>query len=208
MNQISGFNFCDSSLGCAHVFLLPAVLNILKKIDTKKLRIFDLGCGNGSVANALSKLGYEVIGVDPSVDGIQRAKKSFPHIKLEYGSSYDNLKKKYGQFPVLISLEVIEHVYAPRKHIHCIYSLLQPGGIGIISTPYHSYLKNLFLSLAGKMDDHFTALWDDGHIKFWSIKTLTKLLKESGFKDIHFLRVGRIPILAKSMIAIIRKPLI
>jgi 2-polyprenyl-3-methyl-5-hydroxy-6-metoxy-1,4-benzoquinol methylase len=54
MNQISGFNFCDSSLGCAHVFLLPAVLNILKKIDTKKLRIFDLGCGNGMLAKVVN----------------------------------------------------------------------------------------------------------------------------------------------------------
>jgi len=44
-----------------------------------------------------------------------------------------------------------------------------------------------------------------GHIKFWSVKTLACLLKGAGFKDISFLRVGRIPSLAKSMIAIARK---
>ena len=56
------------------------------------------------------------------------------------------------------------------------------------------------------MDRHFTALWDHGHIKFWSIETLTALLIEAGFRDIEFIRVGRIPQLAKSLIAVARKP--
>jgi len=55
------------------------------------------------------------------------------------------------------------------------------------------------------MDNHFTALWDHGHIKFWSFRTLRILLEEAGFKNISFHRVGRIPIIAKSMIAIGRK---
>ena len=57
----------------------------------------------------------------------------------------------------------------------------------------------------GKMDNHFTALWDYGHIKFWSFKTLRLLLEEAGFKEVTFQRVGRIPMLAKSMIAIAKK---
>lgn len=56
------------------------------------------------------------------------------------------------------------------------------------------------------MDSHFTALWDHGHIKFWSMRTLGKLLQEAGFVDVRFERVGRTPALAKSMIAVARKP--
>jgi 2-polyprenyl-6-hydroxyphenyl methylase/3-demethylubiquinone-9 3-methyltransferase len=56
------------------------------------------------------------------------------------------------------------------------------------------------------MDKHFTALWDHGHIKFWSMKTLSQLLEEAGFVDVRFVRVGRVPALAKSMIAVARKP--
>jgi 2-polyprenyl-6-hydroxyphenyl methylase/3-demethylubiquinone-9 3-methyltransferase len=55
------------------------------------------------------------------------------------------------------------------------------------------------------MDAHFTALWDNGHIKFWSQNTLKQLLLEAGFVDIRFNRVGRIGPLAKSMIAIAKK---
>jgi 2-polyprenyl-6-hydroxyphenyl methylase/3-demethylubiquinone-9 3-methyltransferase len=55
------------------------------------------------------------------------------------------------------------------------------------------------------MDQHFTALWDHGHIKFWSIQTLSTLLREAGFYELRFIRVGRVSPLAKSMIAIARK---
>lgn len=80
------------------------------------------------------------------------------------------------------------------------------GGVAVISTPYHGYWKNLAMAVTGKMDAHFTALWDHGHIKFWSMKTLRQLLEEAGLKVERFERVGRIPLLAKSMIAVARKP--
>jgi 2-polyprenyl-6-hydroxyphenyl methylase/3-demethylubiquinone-9 3-methyltransferase len=107
---------------------------------------------------------------------------------------------------MVLSLEVIEHVYAPRQFAKRIYDLLEPGGVAIISTPYNGYLKNLAIALLGETDRHYTVLWDNGHIKFWSVKTLGRLLAEAGFQDIKFLRVGRIPALAKSMIATARKP--
>lgn len=106
---------------------------------------------------------------------------------------------------MVISLEVVEHVYSPRDYARTLVSLLEPGGTAIVSTPYHGYFKNLAMAVTGKMDTHFTALWDHGHIKFWSIHTLSQLLTEAGLNDIQFFRVGRIPALAKSMIAIGRK---
>jgi len=63
----------------------------------------------------------------------------------------------------------------------------------------------LAMAATGKLDNHFTALWDNGHIKFWSFRTLGQLLTEAGFRSIAFRRVGRVPALAKSMIAIATK---
>ena len=74
------------------------------------------------------------------------------------------------------------------------------GGEIIISTPYHGYLKNLALALSGKLDAHFTALWDGGHIKFFSRNTLETLLVESGFEVTDFIGAGRWPYLWKSML--------
>ena len=189
--------------GCHHKYLVPEILRIIRGEGAK--RVFDLGCGNGFVADLLEKHGYDVTGVDPSDDGIRLARQYYPHLKLHKGSAYDDLAGTYGTYPIVISLEVVEHVYDPRSYSATLYSLVGDGGVAVISTPYHGYWKNLALALAGQMDRHYSPLWDHGHIKFWSIDTLRQLLREAGFKSIQFRRVGRIPSLAKSMIAMARK---
>ncbi len=206
--SISGYRYHNAANSHSHAYLLPTVEKILATHfqNRENKTLFDLGCGNGSVAAYFASRGYGVVGVDPSTDGIEQANKEFPQLQLRNGSAYDDLRKTYGTFAAVISLEVVEHVYAPRDFSSTLFNLVEPGGIAIVSTPYHGYVKNLVMAAAGKMDSHFTALWDHGHIKFWSCKTLGTLLSESGFRDIQFYRVGRLPVLAKSMIALAHKP--
>ena len=201
------YGYHAAGLGCSHDYLLPEVFEILdaRRNGQIQSRIFELGCGNGSVANALHQRGFVVQGIDYSESGIRVAREHYPHLKLDVGSAYDDLAGKYGQFPLLLSLEVVEHLFFPRQFAKAAFELLEDGGTAVISTPYHGYWKNLALALTGKMDAHFTALWDGGHIKFWSVETMASLLKEAGFEDIQFHRVGRIPALAKSMIVVARK---
>jgi 2-polyprenyl-6-hydroxyphenyl methylase/3-demethylubiquinone-9 3-methyltransferase len=170
------------------------------------MRIFDLGCGNGAVADVLKNAGYEVVGVDPSEEAIDFAAKAYPATQIFLGSAYDDLAGKFGTFPVVISLEVVEHLYYPKKFAATLFSLVEPGGLAVVSTPYNGYAKNLAIAALGGFDRHATALWDHGHIKFWSIKTLGELLRGAGFRNVEFSRVGRIPPLAKSMIAVARRP--
>jgi 2-polyprenyl-6-hydroxyphenyl methylase/3-demethylubiquinone-9 3-methyltransferase len=188
----------------ANRYLLNPVMGLLS--EERDRRVFDLGCGNGSVAGALMEAGYDVTGVDPSEEGVRQARQSHPGLNVHVGSAYDDLAETYGRFPVVISLEVVEHVYAPRKFAATLYDLVEPGGLALVSTPYHGYWKNLALAVSGRMDRHFTALWDHGHIKFWSMDTLGQLLAEAGFEPPRWRRVGRFQPLARSMIAITRKP--
>jgi len=196
-------DYRDVRHGHSHSYLLPTVDAALAELAPNT--VFDLGCGNGSTAKHLAAR-YTVAGIDASRSGIALANAAFPDLRLEVGSAYDDLATRYGQFDAVISLEVVEHLLNPKLYVQRMFALVRPGGGVIISTPYHGYFKNLMLALFGKMDRHFTALWDGGHIKFWSVRTLTILLKDAGFPDIEFKFVGRVPALAKSMIAIARRP--
>ncbi len=169
-------------------------------------KVFDMGCGNGAFMMELLNRGYDVMGVDPSVSGVELAKSASPQLQVFEGSTDEDLKERYGSFPLVVSLEVIEHVYRPRVFAARVFDLLLPGGVAIITTPFHGYLKNVALALAGKMDAHFTALWDYGHFKFFSISTLTTLLSEAGFSGITYEFAGRVYPFSKSMIAVARKP--
>ena len=75
----------------------------------------------------------------------------------------------------------------------------------IVTTPYHGYWKNLSLAVAGKLDRHFEVMDDGGHIKFFSVPTLSSLIQSQGFTDLKFTFYGRAPWLWKNMICHARK---
>jgi hypothetical protein len=75
----------------------------------------------------------------------------------------------------------------------------------LIGTPYHGYLKNLALAVTGRMDAHFSVLHDGGHIKFFSVKSLSQLMRAHAFDDLSFTFYGRAPWLWKNMICHARK---
>lgn len=174
----------------------------VKKLDGVR-SICDLGCGNGHISGRLAALGYQVIGVDASASGIQIARRAYPAVEFVHALIDRNLD--VGQFDLVISSDVIEHLYRPSDLLEATSSQLKPGGQVLLGTPYHGYLKNLVLAMTGKLDAHFSALHDGGHIKFFSVNTLSKLMRAHGFDDLSFTYYGRGPWLWKNMICHARK---
>jgi len=202
------YSFCDSRLSHTHAYLGGPVFDLIAE-ETKRRpirRVFELGCGNGSFAAELFERGFDVSAIDVSTSGIEQARTAFVGPRFEVASAYDDLALMYGKFDLVICLEVVEHLYSPRKWAWNLQNLLLPGGLAVVSTPYHGYLKNLALALAGKWDSHMNPLWDHGHIKLWSVSTLSALLKESGLRVESVKRVGRLPMFAKSMVVAARLP--
>ncbi len=186
----------------SHAYLLPIVSKFLKNTPAGAA-VLDLGCGNGTFLANFRNRQWKLYGSDFSPTGIEVARENFPDIQwflADASAPTGDILETAGQVDVIISTEVVEHLYDPRGFLANCNALLKPGGTIILSTPYHGYLKNLMLAITGKMDQHFTVLWDHGHVKFWSRKTLTQALNELGFKDVEFAGSGRLPYLWKSMV--------
>lgn len=200
MSEYKDYNWQNEQFTCAHSYLLPEIAKLLSGKET----ILDLGCGNGVLANYLIEKGYNVYGTDASQTGITIANRKNPGRFCIQNLATDLLPEELStiRFDTIISTEVIEHLYDPRKYVLFCKQVLKGKGRLILSTPYNGYLKYLALALVGGMDRHLTVLWDGGHIKFWSKKTLTLLLEEQGFKVTQFIGCGRFPYLWKSMILV------
>ena len=194
------YGFTDNELIPSHEYILPVLVKMLK---TERKTILDLGCGDGKIASFLLRNGFDVYGVDASETGISIANNKHPGKFFLQDFSYQKLPKQLEdvRFDIIISTEVIEHLYAPREFISLCKSILRRGRGGelILSTPYHGYLKNIILTLTGQLDKHLTVLWDGGHIKFWSRKKLTMILEEQIFRVVDFMGAGRVPFLWESM---------
>jgi 2-polyprenyl-3-methyl-5-hydroxy-6-metoxy-1,4-benzoquinol methylase len=176
---------------------------LLKLIDPEKNKcILDVGCGNGYLVNLLLSMGYKAYGIDASEKGIAIANQSNPGHFFVIDVSTNLLPEalKELEFDTLISTEVIEHLYDPAGFVEFCAGILNRGGEFVISTPYHGYLKNLTISLLNHWDKHWSPTWLGGHIKFWSKKTLSRLLIDKGFKIDSFKGCGRLPYFWMSMI--------
>jgi len=183
----------------AHDYLFPTVRDWLQEAGART--VLDLGCGNGALTAAFTRAGFQMTGMDVSETGIAIASRTFPTIPFLHSDLAtpvpENLQKR---FDAVIAVEVIEHLLLPRLLLQRVKEALRPGGVFILTTPYHGFLKNLALALTNTFDNHWHPLRDYGHVKFFSRDTLTALLQEQGLETQRFVRVGRIPALAKSMI--------
>ena len=192
----------------SHQYLYPSVSRLLQDLPPGAV-VLDAGCGNGSFLALFQDRNWSLHGSDLSPSGIAVARETFPNIDFFLADGQDiyaDFLATVGPVDVVLSTEVIEHIYDPRGFLRNCFELLKPGGALILTTPYHGYFKNLMLAITGKMDHHFTVLWDHGHIKFWSRKTLSQALLETGFTNIEFAGSGRLPYLWKSMILRGTKP--
>jgi len=196
----------ESELSSTLKLLLPKIEKLFLSKISNKSEILDAGCGTGYLTNWLGKKGYKTVGMDASEAGIMLAKKNQnKNSKFIYGD-LDKLEDKFSnKFDAVFCIEVIEHSFSPRNLIGSLEKMTKKNGYVFISTPYHGYFKNLVIALLGKFDEHFTSLWDFGHIKFFSKKTLTKLINEKNFKIVSYGTVGRTFFLWKSMFFILKK---
>ena len=201
------WNTAGAGNGESGIGLAEAVIRRITALQAVK-RICDLGCGNGYITGELARLGYDVVGIDASETGTRIASSNHPQARFICTLIDESLCERVAlePFDLIISSDVIEHFYRPAGLVGAAVSLLKPAGQVVLSTPYHGYLKNLLLSLSGKMDAHFDALDDGGHIKFFSVKTLSQLLTAYGLTDLRFSFYGRAPWLWKNMICHARRP--
>lgn len=189
----------------SHRYLLQPIERLLSLADAKI--VADVGCGNGALAAALSRRGFHMAGFDSSQSGIAIASAEHPSIAFRTHDLQDPVPQDLThRFDAVVAAEVIEHLLLPRQLIRCALELLKPAGLLVVTTPYHGYLKNLALALTNSFDRHWHPLRDYGHVKFFSRATLTQLFDESGFTGVTYQSVGRMALVAKSMIVSGRAP--
>ena len=155
----------------------------------------DVGCGAGLLAEPLARMGAAVTGVDAAPENIAAAKAHAAGQGLAITYFAGELAAlQVGQFDLVTSMEVVEHVTDPAAFISELAARLAPGGLMILSTPNRTALSKLLLVEAAERVGavpHGTHDWD----QFLKPEELTKLIEDAGLEV--FDRTGLSPSAAK-----------
>ena len=189
-----------------HAHLTRPIVQQLVKADAN--RVLEFGCGNGWFSGALDRCGFEVTGVDVDTDGLREARQKYPSVRFQHLDVTQQPGSALPRgFDAVVAIDLIDHVTKPRNLVATAIAALKPGGLLVLSSPFHGYAKNLALAITGRFDLRWQALEDSGRLRFFSRHTLMSLMSEFDLSELQFETVGRIPMFARAMLVAARTPL-
>lgn len=157
----------------------------LMGVDFRQKYVLDIGCGNGAALMYLRKYFDAVgVGVDISNSVVNELKNSINDPKLSFSvGDHRNLSMlKSDQFDVVLSFGVIEHFDEYCLALCEARRVLKPGGMLVLIQPHllsFGVIQEYLLKIGRR--------WRFGRQKDFSIFGYQSVLKQTGFRDIHYM---------------------
>ena len=136
-------------------------------------RALDLGCGDGRLSAELDA--GELVAADVSEVALERARSRLPAAELVRLEPDAPLPFPDSRFDLVLCAETIEHVRDVQLLLSEIQRVLRPGGELALTTPAHGRLIGLPDPLSP-------------HIRYFSRRSLRRLLDEHGFEALELHR--------------------
>nr|WP_257167912.1 bifunctional 2-polyprenyl-6-hydroxyphenol methylase/3-demethylubiquinol 3-O-methyltransferase UbiG [Bradyrhizobium sp. SRS-191] len=114
------------------------------------LRMLDIGCGAGLLCEPFTRLGAQVVGVDPSASNIAAAKLHAEkgHLSIDYRCTTIEEMDPRERFDIVLAMEVVEHVTDVGAFLGRCAAVLKPGGMMVVSTLNRNW-KSFALAIVG-----------------------------------------------------------
>lgn len=165
--------------------LLPILSNIPKR------KLLDVGSATGFFMLIARRFGFEVYGMEASEKAVNIAKEKY-NLNVVKALSFDELPEEYRKpYDVITAFEVLEHVEEPLVFLEKIYSLLDKGGILLLSCPPFYKFENT--AKGYRKYKWWYGDYPPNHLTRWKPWTLHYALKKAGFSEVHIFTEPLIP---------------
>jgi methionine biosynthesis protein MetW len=141
--------------------------------------VLDLGCGDGRLAEQLAELGADVTGVDlHAADGVKDRVHRFVQADLDRGLP----EELDGSYDLVVAADVLEHVRHPEQLLGQMGDRIAPGGALLLSVPNFGHWYPRARVLLGRFDYDRRGILDRDHVRFFTRRSLERLLTTGGFR--------------------------
>jgi len=158
------------------------ILELVGRLSGK--RILDVGCASGYLAKELKQSDNFVAGIDISdrfAEQLRIDLDSFHSMNIERDEWPQEFME--NKFDLVISAEIIEHMFDPWGFLSRIKKIMKVDGKMIITTPNFLLWNNRVRMLLGQYGEK-EKLFDRSHINLLSYNGLKKILKDSNYRVI------------------------
>lgn len=157
-----------------------------QQFPLQNIKILDIGCGGGLVAEPLARLGADVCGIDASPTNIEIAKLHLASSGLVIDYRCNSIEQLQEQkFDVVLALEVIEHIDNIELFIQSCRNLLAENGILFVAT----INRNLKSLLCAKFAVEYILRWlpigTHSWHKFLKPSEINEIANKYGLKLLH-----------------------
>lgn len=152
------------------------------------LRILDIGCGGGLLAEPMARLGAQVVGVDAAERNIPvaQAHAAQSGLDIDYRHTTAEALVAAGEpaFDAVLNMEVVEHVADPQAYLRACRDLLRPGGLMVCSTINRNAKSYAMAILGAERVMRWLPVGTHEWSKFITPDELYDLLRQAGLEPV------------------------
>lgn len=160
------------------------VLDVLNGLFPKRGKLLEIGSYLGIFLDRIRAAGWDTTGLEPMPYPARKAREKYGLNIVQ--DVLPNPHLPVNAFDVVVMLHVIEHLPDPVETLREIRKVIRPGGVLVVETPR---FDSLMFKVLGRRERSLANC--NGHIFFFTVPSLTQLLKKAGFEVFRTDLVGR-----------------
>lgn len=133
--------------------------------------VLEVGAGRGAFIRVAVRRGWSAVANEVSETGLASLRDTGAEV---VGGTVEDAKFPDARFDFVVSLEVLEHLPDPARHLVELARITRPGGLLLLTTPNFDGLSRRWLGI------HWRVV-DAGHIGYFTPRTLRSALLRAGY---------------------------
>jgi 2-polyprenyl-3-methyl-5-hydroxy-6-metoxy-1,4-benzoquinol methylase len=168
---------------CAAIFKRLGMF--LDLASLRDQRVLDIGCDTGQfISSAARQFGIVPVGLDVAHLAIVQARSAGVDA---YHCTVEEAPASLRDFPVIMAIDVIEHVPDPDRFCRAIADRLRPGGVAYIETPnvdstVYRFGRALCAASGGRPASTWHRLFPQEHIQYFRRDGLRRVAERAGLR--------------------------